>query len=91
MLTENQESNDIIVENFIDTPSNATLKSVMMLKWLNETCDDAHWVMKVEDNVFVNMHNFAKLLNDTSFPQKGALYGALRSKEPVQRDTNHER
>ncbi|XP_065208904.1 beta-1,3-galactosyltransferase 1-like [Planococcus citri] len=89
--TENQEFNDVIVENFLDTPQNATLKSVMMLKWVTETCDVMNWIMKVNDDVFVNVPNFAKLLNDTSFPKRGALYGALRSKEPVQRDTYHER
>lgn len=91
MVNENQAYNDMIVENFIDTPQNSTLKSVMMLKWISETCHIMKWVLKTSDDVFINIANLAKFIDGPTLPQKGMLYGAVKSKEQVQRDSNLER
>ena len=66
-MTESQITDDIVVENFLDTYSNLTLKSIFMLKWLNDRCSNARFVLKVDDDVFVNPENLMKTLQSTKF------------------------
>lgn len=37
---ENDVNGDIIQENFVDSYNNLTLKSIMMLKWITNNCND---------------------------------------------------
>lgn len=37
---ESEFNNDLIQESFLDTYNNLTLKTVMMLKWVNNNCID---------------------------------------------------
>lgn len=37
---ESQLNNDVVQESFFDTYNNLTLKTVMMLKWVNSNCID---------------------------------------------------
>ncbi|KAF4526118.1 hypothetical protein B566_EDAN007612 [Ephemera danica] len=46
---------DIIQEGFLDTYNNLTLKSVMLLKWVRSHCRHARYVMKTDDDMFVNL------------------------------------
>lgn len=38
IVAENRIHNDLIQESFLDTYNNLTLKTVMMLKWINNNC-----------------------------------------------------
>ena len=67
VIAESKITDDIVVENFLDTYSNLTLKSIFMLKWLNDRCSNAKFVLKVDDDVFVNPENLMKMLNSTTF------------------------
>ena len=51
-----------MIENFLDTYANLTLKSIFMLKWLNNRCRNAGFVLKVDDDVFVNPENLMKTI-----------------------------
>lgn len=64
---ESQTYGDIIVEDFVDSYTNLTLKSVFMLKWVQNNCPGVKFIMKVDDDIFVNvpnLHHF--LLNQTT-------------------------
>ena len=67
VIAESKITDDIVIENFLDTYSNLTLKSIFMLKWLNDRCSNAKFVLKVDDDVFVNPENLMKMLNSTTF------------------------
>ena len=67
VIAESKITDDIVIENFLDTYSNLTLKSIFMLKWLNDRCSNAKFVLKVDDDVFVNPENLMKILNSTTF------------------------
>merc|ERR1711923_250262 len=54
VMTEAEDNNDIIVEDFHDTYLNLTLKTTYLLKWVNSNCDKTKFVFKVDDDVFVN-------------------------------------
>ncbi|XP_053394423.1 beta-1,3-galactosyltransferase 1-like [Mercenaria mercenaria] len=49
---------DILQGDFIDSYHNITYKGVMAYKWLNEKCRNAKTVLKVDDDVIVNMFHF---------------------------------
>jgi len=54
VLSESQEHNDLVVEDFHDVYLNLTMKTGFLLKWLNQDCPRAKFVLKVDDDVFVN-------------------------------------
>ncbi|KAL1423567.1 hypothetical protein MTO96_020951 [Rhipicephalus appendiculatus] len=55
---------DIIQADFRDTYRNLTLKSVFLLKWAFMYCSRAQFLMKTDDDVFVNVPNMANLLTE---------------------------
>ncbi|KAJ8930138.1 hypothetical protein NQ314_017104 [Rhamnusium bicolor] len=67
LQTENSLHKDIIQGSFQDTYSNLTYKHMMALKYVVYHCPDTKYVLKTDDDVFVNrplMKNF--LINDLS-------------------------
>ncbi|GIY27779.1 UDP-GalNAc:beta-1,3-N-acetylgalactosaminyltransferase 1 [Caerostris extrusa] len=55
VFTEKQEYGDVIHYDFTDSYFNLTLKSVSMLKWVTTNCTNAKYVMKSDDDMFVNV------------------------------------
>lgn len=55
MLSEAQKYGDIVVEDFIDTYHNLTLKSIFMLKWTLNCCKSAPFVLKTDDDMLINL------------------------------------
>ena len=64
-MTEATNTNDIVIEDFEDTYLNLTLKSTFMLKWMLDQCSEAKFVMKVDDDMFVNPANLWTTLQST--------------------------
>ncbi|KAJ7345204.1 hypothetical protein JRQ81_001154 [Phrynocephalus forsythii] len=63
MLKFESESNqDILLWNYRDTFFNLTLKEVLFLKWVSNTCPDAQFIFKGDDDVFVNTHQILDYL-----------------------------
>ena len=46
---------DLIQEDFLDSYRNLTYKAIMALKWVSLYCMHAHFVLKTDDDVFVNL------------------------------------
>lgn len=88
---ESLTNNDLIQESFLDTYNNLTLKTVMMLKWVNNNCIDkgellrfcmpfrshsvlslhsisVKFVMKCDDDTFVNIPNLLHVLLGGTVP-----------------------
>ncbi|XP_078581259.1 beta-1,3-galactosyltransferase 1-like [Branchiostoma floridae x Branchiostoma japonicum] len=57
---------DIIQENFLDSYRNLTLKAVMVWKWAFQYCSQASYVMKTDDDAFVNVHKLVNHLGQLS-------------------------
>ncbi|XP_005095640.1 beta-1,3-galactosyltransferase 1-like [Aplysia californica] len=55
---ENRRFGDTIVGNFIDSYENLTLKAVMGYRWLSETCDSLPMLVKMDDDVLVDIPKF---------------------------------
>lgn len=56
--------NDILMWDFRDTFLNLTLKDTLYLDWLKEYCPEAQFILKGDDDVFVNTHLIIKYLED---------------------------
>ncbi|XP_074650240.1 beta-1,3-galactosyltransferase 5-like [Tubulanus polymorphus] len=65
LANEAETYGDIVQADFRDTYWNLTMKSVLMLRWLNEYCPDAKYAMKVDDDVYVHIPNLANSLEET--------------------------
>ncbi|NXN18186.1 B3GL1 acetylgalactosaminyltransferase, partial [Indicator maculatus] len=53
---------DIIRQDFMDTYDNLTLKTIMAFQWFTEFCSSARFLMKTDDDVFINTPNLVKFL-----------------------------
>uniref|UniRef100_A0A915KZX9 Hexosyltransferase n=1 Tax=Romanomermis culicivorax TaxID=13658 RepID=A0A915KZX9_ROMCU len=53
---------DIIQENFVDSYKNLSLKGIMWLKWATLHCPNAFYIVKVDDDIVVNIFNLARHL-----------------------------
>lgn len=91
ILNENEEFGDLIVEDFLDTPFNATLKSVMMLKYANHNCQGMQFLMKTDDDVFINVANLDRFVHNPTRIRPNLLVGKLMPNETVKRDSMNAR
>ncbi|KAJ6644093.1 Beta-1,3-galactosyltransferase 1, partial [Pseudolycoriella hygida] len=67
--TESETYGDVIQESFLDTYNNLTLKTVMMLKWVNKNCQHkTKFLMKCDDDTFVNIPNLLHILLGGTVP-----------------------
>ncbi|CAG9765803.1 unnamed protein product [Ceutorhynchus assimilis] len=67
IFKEHLQYHDIVQGNFFDSYFNLTYKTVMALKFITYHCTNATYILKTDDDVFVNMpllKNF--LINDLS-------------------------
>ncbi|XP_076765487.1 beta-1,3-galactosyltransferase 1 isoform X2 [Xylocopa sonorina] len=80
---ENQQYNDIIQEQFHDTYNNLTLKSVMMLKWVTSNCGQAKYLMKTDDDMFVNIPTLMKTLQSRSQSTNTLLGSLICNAKPI--------
>ncbi|XP_045179365.2 beta-1,3-galactosyltransferase 5-like [Mercenaria mercenaria] len=57
--------NDIIQGTFFDSYTNITHKAVLWMRWVKEYCSNALYILKLDDDVFVNVYSLYKnfLLN----------------------------
>lgn len=58
--SENARYNDIIQGNFVDSYRNLTYKHIMGLKWITYFCQHAAYVLKADDDVFIDTIQLAQ-------------------------------
>ncbi|GFS19495.1 hexosyltransferase [Elysia marginata] len=46
---------DIFQDTYIDTYENLTLKSISIMKWVSEECPNTRYVVKADDDVYLNV------------------------------------
>ncbi|OWK13712.1 hypothetical protein Celaphus_00017365 [Cervus elaphus hippelaphus] len=61
---------DIIRQDFLDTYSNLTLKTIMAFRWATEFCPSARYIMKTDTDVFVNTGNLVKYVLNLNHSEK---------------------
>ena len=78
---ENMEHGDIIQINFMDHYHNLTLKAVGLLNWISIHCPRISYLIKCDDDVYVNVPNFSDFLVNISSKEL-ALYGTFNYNPP---------
>lgn len=62
---ENKRYHDIVQGNFIDSYKNLTYKLIMGMKWASTYCSRAKYILKADDDVFVDVFAIITLLRST--------------------------
>lgn len=87
---ESEQHNDIIQADFLDSYQNLTYKSIFSLKWAEEFCASANFVLKVDDDVYINIFTLATEIEGRFGLSKGSAHliccGHIFHKNEVIRD-----
>lgn len=75
---ERKTYNDILQLKFIDSQANSILKSIALLKWVRNYCSQADYLLKTEDNVFINIPRLFIYMSNRD-PKKNAIYGRIHN------------
>ena len=84
---ESARYKDIIQVDMIDNFRNLTVKDVALFNWVKDNCPSVPFILKCDDDVFVNAWNLATLV-ETLPRNKLTIYGAQNADGIVIRDVN---
>ncbi|XP_078505587.1 N-acetyllactosaminide beta-1,3-N-acetylglucosaminyltransferase 2-like [Lissotriton helveticus] len=71
---ESETYKDILLWNYRDTFLNLTIKEVLFLKWVSDSCADVQFIFKGDDDVFVNTHLMLDYLKNVSMDRTSDLF-----------------
>ncbi|KAM4616113.1 beta-1,3-galactosyltransferase 2 [Polymixia lowei] len=72
---ESREHADIIQMDFLDSYHNLTIKTMMIMNWLANHCQNASYAMKVDSDIFVNVYYLVKRLGGC--PRQDYITGSV--------------
>lgn len=73
---ESNKHGDIAQINIIDNYYNLTLKVVGLMNLINKYCPEVDFVLKVDDDVFVNVRNLKAVIVNTVNKSEKIIYGS---------------
>jgi len=77
LLLEADTYGDIVQENFVDSYRNLTYKGVMGLKWVAHHCRHAEFLLKSDDDIFINIFRLVAHLQQISVQRRGRRVSEL--------------
>ena len=86
ILTEQASSGDIVQAKFEDTFRNLTLKAVTFMAWANAHCAQAQYIVKADDDMFVDMFGVISNIIPKVADKKFAMACAYTKKGVIKRD-----
>ncbi|KAM3867226.1 beta-1,3-galactosyltransferase 2-like [Diretmus argenteus] len=86
VLQESQQHHDLVQSDFQDSYQNLTIKTMVMLEWLVSRCPGASYAMKIDSDMFLNVHNLVEMLLEA--PRRVYMTGMVARSGPVLRDPN---
>lgn len=69
---------DIVQWDFIDSYSNLTIKSLAGLIWARSYCSNAQYLLKADDDLYVNISGVLSLTQHTVAPLMGYVYHSAK-------------
>ncbi|XP_028434386.1 beta-1,3-galactosyltransferase 1 [Perca flavescens] len=88
LLQESAEHRDLIQSDFLDCYKNLTIKTMVMLEWLDAHCSAAGvpYAMKIDSDMFLNVPNLVSML--LKAPTTNYMTGLVARGAAVLRDPN---
>ncbi|XP_061077235.1 beta-1,3-galactosyltransferase 1-like [Conger conger] len=77
---------DLLQADFQDSYYNLTIKTIMIQEWVATRCPGAPYGMKIDSDMFLNVHNLVRMLQGFSKPMHNYITGMLTKNGPVSRD-----
>lgn len=81
LVAESENHGDLIQEGFLDSYANLTVKSIMLLKWYTQVCDNGiksqppQYVLKTDDDMYINLEKLYDIVQANKKPN--LLLGSL--------------
>lgn len=89
LQNESQQYKDLLQSNFQDSYRNLTIKTMVMLEWLSEKCQQASYAVKVDADVLLNMNNLINMLVSLNAVQHNYMTGLVWDGSIVIRDPSN--
>ncbi|XP_051275057.1 beta-1,3-galactosyltransferase 2 [Dicentrarchus labrax] len=86
VLQESQKHHDILQSNFLDSYNNLTIKTMVMFEWLTSHCPNTSYAMKIDSDMFLNVHRLVDIL--LKAPRHLYMTGMVARGAAVLRDHN---
>ena len=77
---------DIVQEDFIDTYTNLTIKTIAAMKWGSLFCNGAKFMLKIDDDLIVNSHALMPFVESYDKPLRKTILCLINHKSLVIRD-----
>ncbi|KAG8001155.1 Beta-1 [Nibea albiflora] len=84
LLLESRDHRDLIQSDFLDCYKNLTIKTMVMMEWLDKFCSQATYGMKIDSDMFLNVPNLIRIL--LKAPKTNYMTGCVAAEGPVVRD-----
>ena len=89
IMKEFYVNGDLLVEDFVDSYQNETLKSGFILKYIRDKCPGAKYVAKMDDDLFLHVPSLQnQLLHDKSLPDELVMGHLSCNSRPIRDPTN---
>ena len=79
LAAEAGQHGDIVREDFLDTYQNLTLKTLAGLKWAGQHCQQASFVLKTDDDMYVNVRGLLDYLARQFSHQERIITGCVKN------------
>ncbi|XP_069568282.1 beta-1,3-galactosyltransferase 2-like isoform X1 [Brachyistius frenatus] len=86
VLHESERHHDILQSDFLDSYNNLTIKTMVMFEWLSSHCPNTCYAMKIDSDMFLNVHNLVDML--LKAPRRHYMTGMVARSGAVLRDPN---
>lgn len=83
---ESKRFKDIVQGNFQESYRNLTFKHVMGHRWVSENCMSAKYVIKMDDDIVINMYKMLGMFEQLNLPLKNLLAGYILNNMKVIRE-----
>ncbi|KAK7929088.1 hypothetical protein WMY93_005483 [Mugilogobius chulae] len=84
---ENEKYHDLLQSSFTDSYRNLTIKTMVMLEWLEAACSSSvAYVVKVDSDMFLHVPNLVDLLLQPGTPKTNYMTGLVWWHSPVLRN-----
>lgn len=89
VVDESRKFNDLVQGNFLESYRNLTYKHVMGHKWVAERCENAKYVIKMDDDIVVDLYKLRGVLLDFKWSNENVMAGyVLKNMKPIREPHN---